>query len=117
MMDRKKELKEQYKQTRSDMGIVGIRSKKEAWYYIEGTQNLRATLNGIRFKLETGFFPCRELLKKWKEQGEEHFTFEVLEQLEYDKDETKTDYTDDLALLLMEWEEKLEGQGFTVVKR
>ncbi|ACL19148.1 hypothetical protein DesLBE_2253 [Desulfitobacterium sp. LBE] len=116
-MDRKKELKEQYKQMRPDMGIVGVRSGKEAWCYIEGSQNLRAALNGIRFKLEAGFFPCRELMKKWQEQGGENFTFEVLEQLEYDKDETKTDYTDDLVLLLMEWEEKLLDQGFTVAKR
>ena len=99
------------------MGVVGIRSKKEAWCYIEGTQNLRATLNGIKFKLETGFFPSRELLKKWQEQGADNFTFEILEQLDYDKDETKTDYADDLTLLLMEWEEKLVGQGIIVVKR
>lgn len=116
-MDRKKELKQQYKQMKPDMGIIGIRSKQEEWYYLEGTQNLRATLNGIRFKLESGFFPSRELLKKWQEQGGHNFTFDVLEKLEYDKDETKTDYTDDLALMLMEWEEKLVDQGFTVVKR
>ena len=116
-MDRKRELKEQYKQMRPDMGVLGVRSKQENWYYIEGTQNLRATLNGIRFKLETGFYPSKELLKKWQEQGEEQFIFEVLEQLEYGKDETKTDYSDDLALLVMEWEEKLVNQGFKVVKR
>lgn len=116
-MDRKKELKEQYKQMRPDMGIVGIRSKKEDWCYIEGTQNLRATTNGTYFKLQSGFHPSRELVKKWKEYEEDNFIFEVLEQLEYDKDETKTDYTDDLALLVMEWEEKLVDKGFTVVKR
>ncbi|MGI1658452.1 MAG: GIY-YIG nuclease family protein [Desulfitobacterium sp.] len=116
-MDRKKELKEQYKQMRSDMGIMGIRSKLDAWCYIEGSQNLRAVLNGARFKLETNYHPSRELLKKWQELGVENFTFEVLEQLEYDKDETKTDYTDDLEILLLEWEEELVSQGITVVKR
>jgi len=116
-VDRKRELKEQYKQMKPAMGILGIRSQKENWYYLEGTQNLRGTINGIRFKLESGFFPCRDLLQKWKEQGEDSFIFEVLEELPYDKDETKTDYSDDLELLLMEWEEKLVSQGFTVVKR
>lgn len=100
-----------------DMGLLGIRSKQEDWYYLEVTQNLRATLNGIRFKLEASFFPNRELLQKWQEQGDDSFTFEILEKLEYDKDETKTDYTDDLAILLMEWEERLVSKGFTVVKR
>jgi len=34
-----------------------------------------------------------------------------LEKLEYDKDETKTDYSEELALLKMIWEEKLLQRG------
>jgi hypothetical protein len=30
----------------------------------------------------------------------------VLEKLKYDKDETKTDYSEELAILKMLWEEK-----------
>lgn len=112
-MDRKKELKEQYKHMKPDMGIFIIRSNFNDKCYIEGTQNLRATINGTRFKLEAGVHPNRELQKEWKEHGEGSFTIEVLENLEYDKDEAKTDYTDDLALLLMVWEEKLAEKNFT----
>lgn len=116
-MERKKELKEQYKQMKPDMGIMIVRSQSEKWCYLEGTQNLRATMNGTPFKLKAGFHPSRELLKKWQEHKGNNLTFEVLEQLEYDKDETKTDYSDDLTLLLMEWQEKLTKDGYTVVLR
>jgi hypothetical protein len=116
-MDRKKELKEQYKQMKPDMGIFIIRSKFNDKCYIEATQNVRATLNGTHFKLEAGNHPNRELQKEWKEHGKENFIIEVLEKLEYDKDEIKTDYSDDLALLLMEWEEKFAQENLKFYKK
>lgn len=111
MVDRKKELKEQYKQMKPDMGIFMIRPNFSNKCYIEGTKNLRGTLNGTGFKLEMGSHTNRELQKEWKEHGKENFTIEVLEQLEYDEDEAKTDYSDDLELLRMDWEEKLAKEG------
>jgi hypothetical protein len=98
------------------MGIFIIRSNTRNKCHIEGTQNLRATLNGTKFKLQMGAHPNRELQKEWMEQGEGNFTIEILEQLEYDKDETKTDYSDDLALLLMDWEEKLAKENLELYK-
>jgi len=109
---RKKELIAQYKQTRPEMGIFMIRCKVNNKYYLEGTQNLRGRMNGAKARLAGGLHPYRELQKEWNQLGEENFTFEVLENLEYDKeDEAKTDYTDDLAILQMEWEEKLGKEG------
>ncbi|MGI6606715.1 MAG: GIY-YIG nuclease family protein [Peptococcia bacterium] len=109
---RKKELISQYKQTRPDMGIFIIRCKVNNKYYLEGTQNLKGRMNGAKARLAGGLHLYRELQKEWNELGEENFTFEVLENLEYDKeDEAKTDYTDDLVLLQMEWEEKLAKEG------
>lgn len=116
-MDRKKELKEQYKQMKPDMGVFIIRSNFSNKCHIEGSLNLRATLNGFQFKLESGFHPNRELLKEWKEHGKESFSIEVLELLEYNKDEAKTDYSDDLALLLMEWEERLVKENLEFYKK
>lgn len=110
-MDRKKELKEQYQQMKPDMGIFIIRSNFNNKCHIEGTKNLRATLNSTKFKLEMGNHPNRELQKEWKDHEEANFTIEVLEQLEYDKDEVKTDYSDDLTLLLMVWEERLAQEN------
>jgi len=94
------------------MGVLIIRSKLSNKCYIEATRDFKARFNSIRLKLETNLHPCRELQKAWNEQGAENFSFEILENLEYDKDETKTDYTEDLALLQMIWEDKLAAQGF-----
>ncbi len=106
-MDRRKQLKEQYKQMRPDMGVFAIGSKVNNKCCIEATQDLKGTMNGTRFKLKNGSHPNRELQKEWKEFGEGNFTIEILEHLEYDKDESKTDYKEDLALAKMIWEEKL----------
>ena len=110
-MDRKKELKMQYKQMKPPMGVYIVRSKTSNKCYLEATNNFRARFNGVLVRLNAGMHPNRELQKEWKELGEENFTFEILEELEYDKDEMKTDYSEDLELLQMIWEEKLIEEG------
>lgn len=116
-MDRKKELKLQYKQMKPEMGVFIIRSKVCNKFYIEAASDLKGKINGARFKLEAGIHPNKELQKAWKDQGEENFSIEILEYLQYDKDETKTDYSEDLALLQMEWEEKLRKENMEIYKK
>ncbi|MFZ7132307.1 MAG: GIY-YIG nuclease family protein [Eubacteriales bacterium] len=106
-MATKKELKMQFKQMKSQMGIYMIRSKMNNKCYINATQNLNGRINSGKFKLRSGNHPCRELQNEWKEYGEENFIIETLEVLPYDKDESKTDYSEDLILLQLIWEEKL----------
>ncbi|MGI6684679.1 MAG: GIY-YIG nuclease family protein [Bacillota bacterium] len=113
-MDRKKELKEQYRQMKPDMGIFIIRFNAGNKCFIEGTQDMKSRINRYKFQLEFGSHPCRELQKDWNSQGPGSFSFEVLENLPYDKDESKTDYSDDLALLQMIWKEKLAKEGWKV---
>ncbi|GAB6181994.1 GIY-YIG nuclease family protein [Desulfotomaculum defluvii] len=116
-MDRKKELKEQYKQMKPPMGIIIIRCHADNKCYIEVTPNLKGKMNSATFQLKNGSHRNRELQRAWQEHGEGAFTVEVLENLEYDKDETKTDYTEDLALLKMIWEEKLAQAGMDFYKK
>lgn len=116
-MDRKKELKQWYKQMKPDMGIFIIRCKLNNKCYIKATHDLRGVMNGTKVRLGANMHPCRELQKEWKEYGEENFVVEILEHLEYDKDETKTDYKDELALLHMIWEEKLIKEGLEFYKK
>ncbi len=115
-MDRRKELKEQYKHMKPDMGIFIIRSKVNNKCYIEGTQDLKGTINSTKFKLGFGNHPNRELQKEWKDYGEANFKIEVLERLEYDKDESKIDYTEDLDLLQIIWEEKMRKENIEFYK-
>lgn len=116
-MDRKKELKELYKCIKPDMGIFIIKSNINNKCYIEATKNLKGTINGAKFRLKSGNHSNRELQKEWKENREESFKIEILENLEYDKDESKTDYNEELSILKMVWEEKLLKRDMMFFKR
>jgi hypothetical protein len=105
--DRKRELKLQYKLTKPDMGIFIIRCKKNNKCYLQATQDLRGVINGAKARLGGGGHPYLELQKEWNEYGADHFEIEILERLKYDEDESKTDYTEELELMKMIWEEKL----------
>jgi len=117
MKDRRKELKEQYKQRKPDMGVFVIRCKVNNKCHLQTATDFRAVMNGAKARLGGGFHPYRELQKEWNEFGGENFSFEILETLPYDKDESKTDYTDDLALLQMMWEEKLAKENTVFYKK
>jgi len=109
-MDRRKEL------IKPDMGIFIIQSNLNNRCYIERTQDLKSSINRTKFTLRFGNHPNEELQKEWKEYGETSFIIEILENLEYDKDELKTDYSEDLTLLQMIWEEKLLQKGLKFYK-
>jgi len=110
--ERKKELQEQYKQMKPDMGILAVINKDSQRCWLEATPNLKGKQNSVLFQLKNGSHFNRRLQKDWNEMGEEAFQIVVLEQLEYDKDESKTDYREDLEVLKMIWTDKLTEQGF-----
>ncbi|MEZ4357778.1 MAG: GIY-YIG nuclease family protein [Eubacteriales bacterium] len=117
MMDRKKELKLQYKQMKPKMGVFMIRSRANKKYYIMATKDLRGVVNGTIVRLNGGIHVNLELQKEWNDFGEENFVIDILEELKYDKDESKTDYSEELALLQMVWEEKLIKEGMKPYKK
>ncbi len=117
MSDRKKELKLQYKQMRPQMGIFIIRSNFSNKVYIEATQDLKGKINSAKFKLTAGAHPNRELQKDWDNYGAGNFTFKILENHEYEEDESKTDYTGELNLLKMIWEEKLAKENLDFYRK
>ena len=110
-MDRKRELKRQYKQTRPDMGLFIVRCKKNNKVFIQPTNDLRTVKNGILVRLAGGMHPNRELQKEWNGFGESAFSMEVLEQLPYGEDASRDDYSEELAVLQSMWEEELKQQG------
>jgi len=90
------------------MGIFIIRSDKSDNYFLITSQNLNAYINRTRFQLNVGSHTDKELQKEWNDIGAENFTIEILEKLDYDKDESKVDYTEELEVLKFVWEEKLK---------
>lgn len=113
MTNRRKELIEQYKQMKPDMGIFRIRLKGGDKCFLETSHNLKGKMNSTRFQLDMGSHPNKELQRDWKELGPDRFEFEVLELLPYAKDESKIDYTEELEILKHIWEERLLGERFT----
>lgn len=115
--EREKELKRQYKEMKPDMGVFWIHPREGKTCYLQATPDFRGVMNGALVRLRGGMHPFRSLQKAWSELGEEAFCIEILEQLPYDKDEIKTDYSEDLELLRMIWEERLSEQGYSFYRK
>lgn len=60
-MDRKKELKELYKNMKTDMGVFAIKSINTNRCYIEASHDLKSAMNSAKFKLNFGNHPNKEL--------------------------------------------------------
>ncbi len=104
-MDRKKELKEQYKEMKTEAGVYQVRNTVNQKILLVATPNLK-TINGRRM----GGFMNKELQKEWKQFGAEAFVFEVLEVLE-EKEEGYFDRREELKKLEAKWLEKLQPYG------
>ena len=109
MTENEKKLKEAYKNTKKEMGVYKISSQNSKNTYIGTAKDLKGIMNSIRFQLNLGSYPNKQLQNEWKELGSESFKVEVLDILSYSKDETKTDYSGDLKTLAEMWHEKIEN--------
>ncbi|MEI6100376.1 MAG: GIY-YIG nuclease family protein [Eubacteriales bacterium] len=116
-MDRKKELKQQYKLIKPDMGVFIIRLKEGGKCYLQATPDLRGVMNGAIARLNGGGHPNQELQKDWSAKGADAFVMEILERLAYNKDESKTDYSEELAILQLIVEEKMQKENYELYKK
>lgn len=96
------------------MGIFSIQSKITGKYYLEGTLNLKSSINRALFQLNWGSHPNRELQRDWNEWGEDNFVASIVDELPYTKDQGRQNYHDEVAQLRAMWQEKLglEGASF-----
>jgi len=104
-MDRK-ELLRQYKETPRPAGVFAVRNTVDGKVLIGPSTNLPGMLNRLRFQLEAGRHPIRDMQADWKRLGESAFTFEVLDTLE-PPDDPATDPADDLEALVDMWIDRL----------
>lgn len=116
-MDRKSELKQQYKETKIEAGVYQIKNIKNQKIFIESTPNLK-TINGKRFTLDMGSFQNKLLQNEWKEFGAEAFVFETLEILKA-PEHGYFDAKDALKKLKEKWLDELqpyEERGYNTLK-
>ena len=108
-MDRKQELKQLYKETKTQAGVYQIKNNANHKILIESSPNLK-TINGKKLQLEIGSHKKEQLQKEWNEYGKESFSFEVLEVLE-EKEDGFFDLKDALEKLKKKWLDKLNPYG------
>ncbi len=111
-MDRKRELKQLYKETKTHAGVYQIRNIKNGNRYIGSSRNVD-TFNGKKFELKMGTYKNKELQNEWNTYGENCFVFEVLEIL--NKEENPSQYSDEkdaLRKLEAKWRLNLQGSEF-----
>ncbi|MBT2680484.1 GIY-YIG nuclease family protein [Bacillus sp. ISL-35] len=109
-MDRKKELKQQYKETSVEAGVYQIKNTINNKILVGSTKNFK-TLNGIKFMLETnGYTTNKELQKEWNQYGKAAFMIDILEKMEK-KDDPYFNEKEALLALEEKWLEKLQPFG------
>ncbi|OPY55820.1 MAG: hypothetical protein A4E55_02408 [Pelotomaculum sp. PtaU1.Bin035] len=108
-MDRKKEMKQQYKDMKTEGGVYQIKNTKNQKVFVVATPNFK-TINGKLGMLKWGSHKNRQLQEEWNQFGEDAFVFEVLEVLE-EKEEGFFDKKDVLKKMEKKWLDKLQPFG------
>ncbi len=109
-MDRKKQLKLQYKEMTVEAGVYQIKNHKNGKIFIRGTRNLK-TLNGVKFSLENNSHSNKTLQEEWCQFGGDAFTIETLEILKK-KDDPYFNEKEALAELESKWLERIGERGY-----
>ena len=108
-LDRKKELKQLYKETKTEAGIYQIKNIKNNKVLVVSTPNLK-TINGKKMSMDLGSHINKRLQKELNEYGKDAFVFEILEVLE-EKEDGYFDMKVELNKLEEKWLNKLQPYG------
>jgi hypothetical protein len=108
-MNRKAELKQQYKEIEIEAGIYQIKNNQNGKTFIGSTRNVK-TLNGRRFELKVGTSTNKKLQQEWNEYGEDAFTIDMIETIKVDE-EKYPNLKKTLEKLEEKWLEKLQPFG------
>lgn len=107
-MDKKKKLKMEYKEMKTPMGAIIIKNSINGKVFLDVSKDTKSKINRHRFQLKSGLHNIKELQKDWNELGEDAFSIEVLEELKYDEKEENKDYTEELEIMKVIWQERLK---------
>lgn len=108
-MERKRELKQAYKEMKVEGGIYVITNKQNDKKFVGSTRNFK-TLNGTKFTLENGVHTNRLLQEDWNQFGKDAFEMEKVETLKAPENQY-IDEKKELEKLLDKWVEKLQAYG------
>jgi group I intron endonuclease len=103
----KSEIKKQYKQTLTPMGVYQLKNLANGKILIGSSKNLPARKNRFDMEISMGTVTDENLLQDFRKYGREGFVFEVLDYLD-PKEDPAYNYTEDLKTLEEMWIEKLQ---------
>ena len=97
-MKTRKELIEEYKQTKPPMGVFQIKNEANGKIWLEGSTDMNAKWNRHRLQLNFGNHPNADLQSDWKTFGESQFTFSVIDAI-IPKEGVNMDYAKEIKML------------------
>ncbi len=106
-MKRKKELLQQWKNRRPQMGVISFRCKETGESFLGISKDTKADFNSNRFQLSMGMHPNKRLTELWNQYGEGGFELSVVKILKYENPDD--DHLEEL--------EKLREHCFAVDKK
>jgi hypothetical protein len=108
-MNRRKTLKNEYKQRKIIGGIYRVTNTRNGMYLLDYATNLQAKQNAFDFMASSGSCFDYRLKKDLETFGGKVFVFEILETLEKKKEQSQDEFLDDLKMLEQMWSEKLDS--------
>ncbi len=117
-MNRKKELKKQYKDTPKSMGVYRVYNRVDAISLVECGRDIQARLNRHKAELKLGAHRVKQLQHDWNHLGPDAFSFEIVELLQpldkpdYDPEED----LNELLIMILEREEYAPDKLYNKIK-
>ena len=108
-MDRKRTLKNEYKQRNATGGIYRVTNRQNGKYLLDSTTNIQAKQNSFNFMVLSGSCFHHKIQEDWEAFGSQAFIFEILEVMEKKKEQSQNEFIDDLKMLQQMWSEKLDS--------
>jgi hypothetical protein len=109
-MTSRSELKRQFKERKTPMGVFLIRSVAANRFLVRPARNLAAAMNRLMVEVTPATNPNVSLLQDWRALGPAGFEVRVLDVLE-PKDEPGWDPAEDLEALASMGRERLAAEG------
>ena len=74
----RQQLKEKAKNHPVTMGVLAVKNTISGKQFIQGSLNIEALENKLKFSLNIGQYPHKELQADWNEYGQSSFIFECI---------------------------------------
>ena len=73
-----------YKNFTPRMGVYALRHPVSGQVLTDWSPHVEGSLNRLRFQLDAGLYPDKDVQRHWKEGGTQAIGFEILDELAYD---------------------------------